>query len=73
MKKTVLAMLLLGLSACNTFEGMGRDVESAANWVMGEDDAPADAYARQPMPQQQPVMNPQYPANQPVQNPYYYQ
>lgn len=34
MKKTALiAMLLLGLSACNTIEGFGRDVSAGARAV----------------------------------------
>lgn len=67
MVKSIALLIVLSLVAgCNTFEGMGRDVESATNWVMGEDDG--DIYARQPM-------NQQYPSNQPVQQqlPYYYQ
>lgn len=34
MKKTILvAMLLLGLAACNTIEGFGRDVSAGARAV----------------------------------------
>mgnify|MGYP000095937658 CR=1 FL=1 len=48
--KPLLALLMLGLLAsCNTFEGMGRDVQSLGNWIVGDSDD-----GRQPV-------NPSYP------------
>lgn len=35
MRKLLIAALLLGLAACNTVEGLGRDVSAGARTVRG--------------------------------------
>jgi predicted small secreted protein len=44
--KSLLLLIALAtsliLGACNTFHGMGRDLQAAGNWVQGHSDGHAD-------------------------------